>query len=224
MHTSLLKTGLLITLTFLCACQPPTVPTQNVSSGSGFRWRGLSFTTQQSRTLHTNPNGARYIGGVPYIKQGEDNTCGQAVMTMALQFWGQDIDYQQVVNESNPINVGTSYTTMQNYLREKGLAAQSYYQSSLEQLISEIDAGRPAIALLEFDELFFTHYVLVVGYNPRRNTIIIHESQSAPYVELDVEEFLELWEAPSLVSLPVFGGKEYQRLLITLDGNTPPIE
>lgn len=205
----------LVSCALLSACQPPTVPEQ---TSSNYTWRGIDFTTQQSRTLHTNRNGARYIGGVPFIKQGEDNTCGQAVMSMALQFWGQDISYQQVVNESNAINVGTSYTTMQNYLREKGLQAQSYYQSNLEQLIAEVDAGRPAIVLLEFDALFFTHYVLVVGYNPQRNTIIIHESQSAPYVELDVEEFLELWEAPSLVDLPVFGGKEYQRLLITVQG------
>lgn len=206
---------ILLFCSLFTACQPPTVPLQTTSN---YRWRGIDFTTQQTRTLHTASNGARYIGGVPYVKQGEDNTCGQAVMSMALQFWGQDISYQQVVNESNAINVGTSYTTLQNYLREKGLQAQSYYQSSLEQLISEVDAGRPAIVLLEFDALFFTHYVLVVGYNPRRNTIIMHESQSAPYVEMDVEEFLELWEAPSLVGLPVFGGKEYQRLLITVAG------
>lgn len=205
----------LLFCSLLTACQPPTVPVQ---TSSNYRWRGIDFTTQQTRTLHTASNGARYIGGVPYVKQGEDNTCGQAVMSMALQFWGQDIGYQQVVNESNAINVGTSYTTLQNYLREKGLQAQSYYQSSLEQLIAEVDAGRPAIVLLEFDALFFTHYVLVVGYNPRRNTIIMHESQSAPYVEMDVDEFLALWEAPSLVSLPVFGGKEYQRLLITVQG------
>jgi hypothetical protein len=202
------------TVLFLMACQPPTVPLQG---SSNFRFRGIDFTTQQTRTLHTNSNGARYIGGVPYVSQGEDNTCGQAVMSMALQFWGQDISYQQVVNESNPINVGTSYTTIQNYLREKGLTAQSYYNANLDQVIAEVDAGRPAIVLLEFDALFFTHYVLVVGYNARRNTLIIHESQSAPYVEIDVDEFLRLWEAPSLVSLPVFGGKEYQRLLITVD-------
>ncbi len=204
---------------FLMACQPPTVPLQGTSN---VRFRGIDFTTQQTRTLHTNPNGARYIGGVPYVNQGEDNTCGQAVMSMALQFWGQDISYQQVVNESNPINVGTSYTTMQSYLREKGLDAQSYYNATLDQIISEVNAGRPAIVLLEFDSLFFTHYVLVVGYNSRRNTLIIHESQSAPYVEIDVDEFLTLWEAPSLVSLPIFGGKEYQRLLITVNEKSSP--
>lgn len=219
MHPSLWKTVIGTSL-FLMACQPPTVPLQGIDNS---RFRGFDFTTQQTRTLHTNPNGARYIGGVPYVRQGEDNTCGQAVMSMALQFWGQDISYQQVVNESNPINVGTSYTTMQNYLRKKGLAAQSYYNANLEQVIAEIDAGRPAIVLLEFDALFFTHYVLVVGYNPRRNTLIIHESQSTPYVEIAVQEFLNLWEAPSLVRLPVFGGKAYQRLLITVSDSQNPL-
>ncbi len=195
------------------ACQPPTVPVQQTPTS---RWNRVDFTTQQTRTLHTHRNGAKYIGGVPFVNQGEDNTCGQAVMTMLLNFHGKSLDYQQVVNENNPLNVGTPYLSMQNYLRSKGLEAQSYHHADIDTLLTEIEAGRPAIVLLEFEgSLFFTHYVLVVGYNSRRRTLILHESQSAPYVELPLAEFLELWEAPSLVNFPLLGGEGYRRLLIT---------
>jgi len=205
----------------LCACQPPTVPLQN---SSGLVAQTLLQSTRfGTRSLTQTRNGNVYIPGVPFVSQGEDNTCGQAVMTMLLQFWGHDIDYQTVVNQGNPFNLGTSYQAIQDYLRQQGLQVQGFRDGSLEALLHEIHAGRPVIVLLNFGELAYQHYVVVNGYNARRNTLILHESRSGPYRELGVESFLNMWSNAPLVALPIFGGPDYYRLMITVQGAEPNI-
>lgn len=196
----------------LAACSPPTVPTQtaaNTYSRLGrFRLQG---SDQPGKV--TVSNGNTYLASVPFVKQGKDNTCGQAVATMVLKYWGHDIDYQTVVNESNPHNLGTSYDALQTYLRSKGMHAQGYREGSLELLVALIKRGRPVIALLDFGGLNWEHYVLVVGYNTRRNTLLLHESNSGPFREIDAETFVTRWRNPSLVNLPIFGGANYDRLM-----------
>lgn len=215
--SSLRNALLLLSSLALVACQAPIVPTQGSQSlsttGSRFRLQTQSKTTLNGRSLVSLSNGATYIGDVPFVSQGSDNTCGQAVMTMLLQYWGIDIDYQTVVNEGNPLNIATSYDAVQDYLRSKGLSVQAYRGGNLEVLVSQIQAGKPVMALLDFGSLQQAHYVLVTGYNARRNTIIMHESQSGPYMELDVDSFMEMWQNDPVVKLPLFGGANYAYLL-----------
>lgn len=201
----------------LLACQPPLVPVQTVSAVSASRWQSPLFSTH---ALVQTRNGNLYIPRVPFVSQGEDNTCAQAVMTMVLQFWGQAIDYQTVVNEANPFNLGTSYQAIQDYLGQKGLQVQGYRDGSLETLLQELHAARPVIVLLNFGALQYHHYVLVTGYNARRDTLILHESRSGPYREIPVSQFLEMWENEPLVSLPLFGGPDYRRLMFAVRGGS----
>lgn len=230
----------LLSASFLGACQPPTVPTQSAQGtsplnsdwGAGlspfrnrFGRRGTQnlggLQTQsvgQGRLVQDSRTGNVYLSPVPFVRQGEDNTCAQAVMTMLLQYWGQEIDYQQVVNENNPFNLGTSYDVIQSYLSRKGLQVEALREGSLEALITEIHQGRPVIALLDFGSLFYAHYILVVGYNAQRNTLIFHESRSGAYMELGADEFQRMWENEPLVNLPVWGGANYQRLMFTVQG------
>lgn len=203
----------------LCACAPPTVPVQNSTTQIG-NYRLRSAT--QPGKLSTS-NGNTYLASIPFVKQGKDNTCGQAVATMVLKYWGHDIDYQTVVNESNPLNLGTSYDALQTYLRNKGLHAQGYREGSLELLLELIKRSRPVIALLDFGGLSWEHYVLVVGFNTRKNTLIFHDSNSGPYRELDAETFVQRWANPSLVNLPVIGGPSYKYLMFDV-GKEPIVE
>jgi len=187
-----------------------------MSTGSRFRLQTRK-STPNGRSLVTLSNGATYIKDVPFVSQGSDNTCGQAVMTMLLQYWGVDIDYQTVVNEGNPLNLATSYDAVQDYLRKKGLSVQAYRGGNLEVLVRQIQAGKPVMVLLDFGSLQQAHYVLVTGYNARRNTIIMHESQSGPYMELDVDSFIEMWQNVPVVKLPFFGGANYEYLIFEVD-------
>lgn len=209
---AVLLTGLALGISALSACSPPTVPVQTgTASYSSLGRFSLQGSAQPSKLLSSNGN--TYISNVPFVKQGKDNTCGQAVATMVLKYWGHDIDYQTVVDESNPLNLGTSFDALQNYLRNKGLYAQGYREGSLELMLELIKRGRPVITLLDFGGLSWEHYVLVVGYNTKRNTLIFHESNSGPYRELDATEFYARWANPSLVNLPFFGGPSYSRLM-----------
>lgn len=203
------------------SCTPPTVPT---TSASSFQMSPLRrFSVQTGTTLSNgkqllSTNGNTYIANVPFVQQGQDNTCGQAAMTMVLQFWGVDIDYQTVVNEGNPFNLATSFDAMQNFLTSKGLSVQGYREGSLETLLLQIHKGQPVIVLLNFGSITTPHYVVVTGYNAQRNTIIMHESQSGPYVELPLDQFLDMWENDPIVNLPLFGGENYRRLMFEVKG------
>jgi hypothetical protein len=210
----------------LSACSAPIVPTQTsaqtavLNRFSAFQIRNTSTKFSNGKSLVVSNNGATYLSPVPFVSQGEDNTCGQAVMTMLLQYWGQDIDYQTVVNQNNPLNIGTSYEAVQTFLSSKGLKVQAYREGSLENLLLEINQGRPVMALLDFGALDREHYVLVVGYNARRNSLILHESRSGPYVELDAESFMQKWNNLPVVSLPFFGGNNYYRLMFSVSNSS----
>lgn len=210
-------------LSGLMACTPPVVPTQASNQMSGlnfslnrFRLQNRGTTFSNGKSLVTGNNGAVYLSPVPFVTQGEDNTCGQAVMTMLLQYWGQPIDYQTVVNENNPLNVGTSYEAVQTYLKSKGLEVTAFRDGTLEKLLQELHQGRPVMALLDFGSLDKEHYVLVVGYNAKRNSLILHESRSGPYVELEAESFMQKWNNLPAVTLPIWGGSNYYRLMFTV--------
>lgn len=229
----------LLSSSLIGACQPPTVPTQSTGTGP-LSWNaGISSnssnsfgpygrrgtqnlgrlqtqSTSGSTLVNNTRTGDVYLNNVPFVHQGEDNTCGQAAMTMVLKYWGQEIEYQQVVNENNPLNLGTSYDGIQAYLRSKGMTVEAFRNGSFEALLNELHQGRPVIALLDFGSLVYAHYVVVVGYNSRRNTVIMHESRSGAYVELDANSFTQMWENEPLVNLPIWGGPNYQRLMFSV--------
>jgi len=208
----------------LVSCAPPTVPLQNNQNQSqrinnrfsNFRLQASSVKFSNGKSLSVTGNGATFLSDVPYITQGSDNTCGQAVMTMLLQYWGHDIDYQTVVDEGNPFNLGSSYDAVQDYLKSKDLEVQAYRGGSLEAILSQIHQGRPVMVLLDFGSLTYAHYVLVVGYDAQRNSMILHESRSGPYREVDVDSFLEMWDNEPVVNLPIFGGENYERLMFAV--------
>ncbi|MGE3725817.1 MAG: C39 family peptidase [Candidatus Sericytochromatia bacterium] len=216
-----LLSGLCLAL-LLTACSPPVVPTQVSSLNTGlnrisqFRLQNRATKFSNGKSLISGNNGAVYLSPVPFVTQGEDNTCGQAVMTMLLQYWGQSLDYQTVVNENNPLNLGTSYEAVQTYLKSKGLQVTAFRGGTLENLLLELHQGRPVMALLDFGSLDREHYVLVVGYNARSNTLILHESRSGPYVEIDADDFMQKWNNLPAVSLPIWGGSNYYRLMFSV--------
>lgn len=218
-------------MTLLGACGTPMVPTQ----------QPLSFViAQQQQQQQLNPNGvhsvrqgpfkalqvdngakllvyqngSRLIDDVPFFRQGNDNTCGQAVMTSLLNYWGIKYEYQGVVNEANPHNSPTTDASIVNYLRSKGLQAQSFRGATVDNLIAQVNKGRPTAVLLDFGGLSQEHYVIVVGYNPDRQTIIVHDSLENPYIEMPMTTFTTMWENKALRSVHLFGGDNYNRMMV----------
>lgn len=115
------------------------------------------------------------ITNVPFVKQGNDNTCGQAILTIILNYWGINISYQSIVNETNASNLPTDVDRITNYLRKKGLYAQDYRKAKLsfvkDRILKEI-----IIILLDFGTLQTEHYVIATGYNETRQELIFLQS------------------------------------------------
>ncbi|PKL76608.1 MAG: hypothetical protein CVV27_09400 [Candidatus Melainabacteria bacterium HGW-Melainabacteria-1] len=228
--------GLLLGASLLLSCKPPTVPVQLPNAGNidqlvyqtqtqtqqlpalagPFKTLAVDADGGRSIQIRIYQNGARIIADVPYFTQGNDNTCGQAVAAMLSNFWGQPADYQQLVDQENPLNLATSAGALLSSLRAKGLRAQTWREASLDNLIAEINQGRPTVVLLDFGSVQTAHYVVVVGYNPRRGTLILHDSLESPYAEMPAQKFVSMWENHSLRSILPVGGVNYRRLMLSV--------
>ncbi len=214
----------------LVACSPPQVPLQielktelQIQSARSLSPLSGPFKTLQvkenQKQIRVYQNGSRIIENVPFYRQGADNTCGQAVIAMLASFWLEErLDYQALVDQENPLNLATTAGTLVQSLRKKGLNAQDFQKGSLENLISEINQGRPTAVLLDFGSLPQAHYVVVVGYNPKKNTLIVHDSVEGPYLEMDQQVFWQMWQNESLRNVLWVGGGNYQRLLFQVFG------
>lgn len=222
----------LIALILFNSCGAPTVPIQPsvennfitskpFFSPSPYRQTSLSddfitYQLQNQKVLLIYKNGNKILKDVPNIIQGEDNTCGQAVVTAILQYWGVEITYQEVVNESNRTNLPTTRNKIIRYLRDKGLKAQDYKEGTINQLIAQINKGRPTIVLLDFGGLRESHYVTVIGYNQSSKTLIIHDSLRGSYLEMAQDEFHEMWANRSLRKILPIEGLSYKNLMFQI--------
>lgn len=197
---------------------PPVTPgvlTQESTSLRILSQQAQAQTFANGKSLTISADGDVLISNVPFAKQGRDNTCGQASMAVLLHYWAVDIDYLQVAREGNPLNIATSRGSIRHYLTEKGLKAEPM-NGSLEALLAELHQARPVILLLDYGGVARHHYVVVVGYNPRSQKIIMHESNTTPYQEIPLAEFLMRWQNLPIVALPLLGGQDYYRLMFSV--------
>lgn len=172
-----------------------------------------SADSQQNVTVYQS--GAHVIDNVPFVKQSRDNTCAQAASTVLFNYWGIDLSYQQVVNEANRFNLGTTPTSAAGYLKSKGLNVSPYKNGSIDFMKSLIDKGHPVMVMLDFDGA--EHWVVVVGYQEAKNgtvsNLLIHDSVDGPHVPMKKDVFLKRWQNKTLSGMPVVGGQNYQGLM-----------
>lgn len=241
-QTKMVAAGLLamMSVVSLTGCGAPNVPTtskalQNIKYEQVNKQvrKSVGYDTTKSaykvaslpggRQLLSFSDGSRLIKDVPFFKQGADNTCAQATTTVVLNYYGVKQDYQALVNKQNRFNLATHYDEIVKYMKACGVDAKAYRGGNIGYLKSLIDAGRPPIVLLEFNnDLMQQHYITVVGYNNLTGKIIFHDSIDGPYRQLDEEEFHEMWQSKHLANLPVFGGANYQGLIIETDKPAAP--
>lgn len=217
----------------LSACSPPQVPLQPFGQNQVLSIQGLSssptnFLSPQlggpskqlrlknNKNLIVYKNGAKVLDNVPFSLQGNDNTCGQAVLTMLLNYWGIQANYQDIVNKTNAWNLATTSGAIREYLRQKGLSAQDYSRASFRDLIQQVNQGYPAVVLLDFGGLSQAHYVIVVGYNLKSSTVVLHDSLEGPYVEMPIPLFQRMWQNKAIRNLPLPGMSNYDRLMFSV--------
>jgi hypothetical protein len=175
-------------------------------------------TTANGRQIQVFQDGSHVVANVPFIHQGDDRTCAQAASSVVLNYWGVKTDYQTLIKEQNAWNLPTGFDRVVSYMQSKGLQAQAYRRGNVSFLKHLVDNGQPAMVMLEFNnDLLQQHYVTVVGYNEQSGQIIYHDSIDGPYQMLDQDTFTQMWQAKDLVNVPIFGGGNYQGLIIEVN-------
>lgn len=177
------------------------------------------------KSLSANPlgsvnyyqDGTVSISNIPFYQQGNNNTCGQSVMTSILNYWGVEITYQTVVNQTNSWNMFTDVDKITRYMRQKSIYAQDYRMASLPFVKDRIRKGIPVIVLLDFGSLGTEHYVIVRGYNDEEKEFILLDPVDGPNVKMKYDIFEKMWENKSLEQMGLFGEK-YRRIAFDIGG------
>ena len=206
-------------LVMLSACSTPIAPTQP-ENGVVYNYKSSSFGRNFSKlnvitkgTVNVTSDGTTTVAGIPFFKQGKDNTCGQATITSILNFWGVDIDYQTVINESNPSNMPTDLLSIEYYIKNKGLNVKVTNNSTIKDIEDLIDQGKPPIVLLDFGGLSYEHYIVVSGCNEKKKTILINDPRNGANLSIKQADFLKIWNNQSLGNLLIFGNKYYRPIV-----------
>jgi predicted double-glycine peptidase len=195
---------------FLTSCGSPRVPLQsNIGIVQDYTASSIAQVLKESPIGSVNyyQDGTIAISNIPFFKQGDDNTCGQAVMASILNYWGVNVSYQKVVNESNSGNFATDVPAVTRYLNKKGLFAQDYRLATMSFIKDRIQKGRPVIILLDFGKISFEHYVIVTGFNEQRREFIILDPVEGPNIRMSYDSVEAMWQNVSLKKLGIFGDK-----------------
>lgn len=132
----------------------------------------------QKGSTHENSSisgDVRVIEKVPFVKQ-KDFFCGPAAMASVMRFYGRNITQEEIAKEVyTPKLKGALISDMENYAREAGYKAETK-NGDLNTLVSLIDEGTPAIALVDVGRWIISqpHYYVVYGYDKRRNIFFLH--------------------------------------------------
>jgi hypothetical protein len=155
------------------------------------------------------PAGPRPVGStrlldVPYLSQTED-LCGGAAMSMVLRYWGdrrvQPADFAALVDRSA---AGIRTDVLSAELSRRGWQAFPVAaDASGEWIATQLDRGRPVIALIAISPTRF-HYIVIVGWTPGQ--VIAHDPASAPFRVMATAEFERAWAAAGHWALLVLPG------------------
>lgn len=207
----------LVSTNLLAGCGGPRVgnfaTVENYSASTA-----VKSLSNQSGNVTYYKDGTVSVSNIPYYQQGNNNTCAQSVMTSILNYWGIELTYQTVVNQTNSWNIFTDVGTITKYIRQKGVYAQDYRMASSSFIKDRIRKGLPAIVLLDFGSVGAEHYVIVRGYNDNDGEFIILDPVDGPNVKMKYDIFEKMWENRSLRSMGIFGDK-YNRIVFDIGGN-----
>lgn len=119
--------------------------------------------------------------------------CGPATLTMAMRWAGLDISIDEVASQVyTPGMKGSLQSDLVSASRRHGLMAIPIHK--LSALLAEIAAGHPVII---FENLGLSwapnwHYALVLGYDLKKQEIIMHSGHEAFY-HWDMRKFERSW-------------------------------
>ena len=145
------------------------------------RLRSNKESARGTRTLNTT-----------FAYQGSEITCLQASVASLMAYWQADTDDEEDVEVAkgqaeSPIDV--LYNLSRNHSRFTALLLQW----NMARLKEFVDLGYPAIAILATDDPDMAHTVTVVGFDERRDVVIVNDPYEEKFKKLPTVAFEESW-------------------------------
>jgi hypothetical protein len=150
---------------------------------------------------------AHHLYSVPFYP-GESDQGGPSTLASVLTYWGFHTEPPVLEEEIHMSRLGTSWQAgslpvdLVLAAQARGLRAQSY-SGTLENLKTELKAGHPLVALvaqslsagtrLSQNPLLVYRYVVIVGFDDRRQGLYVHSGQE-PDSFVPYSRFLQSWE------------------------------
>ncbi len=132
---------------------------------------------------------------VPYVSQ-TPQLCGGAAVAMVLRYWGKRDVFPQDFAPLVGAGAGGILTdVLASSVRDRGWQAHVVppdADTARAWIRSEIDRGRPLIALIEVGPRTY-HYVVIVGSTGQE--VVVHDPARAPFRVLRWAEFDRAWAA-----------------------------
>jgi len=145
------------------------------------------------------------IENAPFYPQ-EQFHCGPAALAMAINFYGNKLTPNELAKDVFTPNLkGSFQIEMQAAVRKRGMLAYEL-TPELVYLLAEVSVGHPVIVLQNLAIKWYPvwHYAVVIGYDLKRNIIILHSGLNSNY-EISMSTFEKTWQRANnwaLVVLP----------------------
>lgn len=138
-------------------------------------------------------SGVHALLDVPYVSQ-TPALCGGAAVSMVLRYWGaRDVFPQDFAGLVTAGDAGILTGALASAVRDRGWQARVVPASddpARTQIRTEIDRGRPLIALIEVEPRTY-HYVVIVGSTDQE--VVVHDPARAPFRVLRWADFDRAW-------------------------------
>jgi len=143
------------------------------------------------------------VENVPFVKQ-KDKFCGPAAMASVMQFYGQNINQDEIAQEIYiPELNGALISDMENFAGENGYSTQTT-NGDIESLKSLIDNKQPVILLVDKGKwkVSVPHYYIAYGYNDEKRTILLHTGFESAQ-EISFDKLDDEWEKMNKLMLVI---------------------
>ncbi|MCX6545827.1 MAG: C39 family peptidase [Acidobacteria bacterium] len=153
----------------------------------------LSVAGQAVAASASEPSNVHALLDVPYVSQTPE-LCGGAAVAMVLRYWGErGVFPQDFASFVGAGDGGILTGALTSAVRNRGW--QAFVVPAGEdvghlRIRSEIDRGRPLIALIEVGTRTY-HYVVIVGTTDQ--AVVIHDPARAPFRVMPWAEFDRAW-------------------------------
>jgi len=138
---------------------------------------------------------------VPFVAQKKD-TCGAAALAMVLRYWGDAVSHDEVARTLlTPELYGIAGSRLAEFARGRGLEAVAY-RGDMANLRDFVGKGRPLIVAWDMGRGRF-HDVVVVGFDPDRDTVIVHNPAEGAARPVKSGKFEKLWQGSGFWTLLV---------------------